>query len=281
MRDVRHLFVALALVLSSGGAAAAEETTRCTAGGPTPGFRAIRLDLREQGSNHIGLEIRGTRSRPVGSSESWHLVQGVFVLDAVTREPVAWRVHSRGSHPHRTVVRTDGQTHLSQAAPGPDVPLARGRMKIPPGLAPGVYDVVAFGTDGSRSAPQDQWLVDIRVQGKHRCTPIGSGEVIDVSHADAEGGTQVVAPGAGYAEGVQFGFGTGRETFVGVLDASVYSQGEIEVAYELPDVAGTAGRGLLPLVSRRAGDHRYSADYRGLFPVVKVAGVAIDLPPLS
>ncbi len=258
-------------------ASSTEPTTTCTFSGPTPGFRALRLDLPE-GSHFLGLEVRGSRSpRMASGDENWHLAQGIAVFDADTGQPMAWRVHSSGSSPRSHVVRVDGETVVDVSATGPDAPLGRSASALRATLPPGTYDVVGFGTDGGRGLPNEWWAADVRVAGTHACSFIGSGEVFDLANGDFEDGTQVSTYGAGYAQDAALEFQTTRQRVFGLLDASVYGPGTAEVAYTTPTDGGEASDELIPLFST-GGDYTFTASYTGAFPLTAVAGVAFDLP---
>lgn len=266
----------LAAGTGPGAGSAEATTTTCSFGGPTPSYRAIRLDLPE-GSHFLGLELRGTRSqRPTGDGGNWHLAQGIAIFDVSTGEIEAFNVSSSGSFPRRTVVRSDGETLVDHPDIGPDAPMGRSASRMRAGLRPGSYYVVGFGTDGSRSLPNEWWAADVRVAGTHACTPIGSGEVFDHSHADFTGGTQMSTFGAGHGEATTLGFETSRQLVFGLMDASVYGPGDMELGYTTPTGSGVLDDEIIAFHSG-AGAYSFEASYSGLFPVVAIAGVALDL----
>lgn len=270
--------VAAALLAGPGSSASSTEaTTTCSFGGPTPSYRAIRLDL-PAGSHFLGLELRGTRSqRLVGDGNNWHLAQGIAVFNVSTGDIEAFNVSSSGSFPRRTVVRVDGETHVDHSGAAPDAPMSRSASRLRASLPPGSYYVVGFGTDGGRNLPNEWWAADVRVAGSHACTPIGSGEVFDHSHADFTGDTQVSTFGAGHAEATSFGFETPRRLVFGLMDASVYGPGQMELGYSTPTGSGVVDDEVVAFHSV-AGPYTFDASYSGLFPVVAIAGVSIDLP---
>ena len=85
-------FLALACLLPLGSARA---DTLCSMGGPTPGFKVMKLDL-PQGSSYLGIELKAARTtRPVDDGASWHFARGIMVLDAALT-PVAYRLEHSG-----------------------------------------------------------------------------------------------------------------------------------------------------------------------------------------
>jgi len=271
--------VASVVVLVMGAALpASASVTECHFGGPTPGWRAVTLDL-PQGSDFLGIELRGTRAtRPVRDGSSWHLAQGIYVIDAETLEVIAFRIISAGSDPRRVRVIADGTTVADQAVTSPEAQLIHAEKKLVPDLPPGTYHVVAFGTDGGRALPNEWWSADLRVGGSHSCAAVGSGEVFDYSHADFEGGTQINAGPVSYADGSTFSFTSERSLVVGLLDAAVQGEGEAELDFLMPNaVTGTLEDELEPFVST-IGTHDFTARFAGPYGMVSIAGVALDLP---
>jgi hypothetical protein len=238
----------------------------------------LTLDL-PQGSDFLGIELRGTRAtRPARDGSSWHLAQGILVIDAETLEIVAFRIISAGSDPRRVQVRADGTTYVDQAVTSPEAQLIHSEKKLVPDLPPGRYHVVAFGTDGGQALPNEWWSADLRVGGTHSCAARGSGQVFDYSHADFEGGTQVNAGPVGYADGSTFSFSSEHSLVIGLLDAGVQGDGEAALDYSMPnDVTGTLEDELEPFVST-GGPHDFTARFSGLYGMVAIAGVALDLP---
>lgn len=254
--------------------------TDCPFGGPTPGWAAIRLEL-PSGTEFLTLELGGARAaRPVYDDENWHLAQGVLVLDADTLALEAYRVGSQGMAPRRVVLRAGGTTAAAQSVAAPDVPYEHAAARLRDGLPPGNYLAIAFGTDGGRALQNEWWSAGVQVSGDHRCTPIGQGETFDHDHTDFGGGTQVYAPGAGYGEGLSHAFSTTRRIVVGLLDAETQARAasSVSLTYETPTTAEpiTISQKLVPFVST-AGDYRFEGSFRGVYPVLLVAGVAVDI----
>lgn len=270
----------------SGAAGAAGDgpvSTRCEFDGPVPSHRALRVDLPE-GSDFLTLELRGTRNaQAAGDEASWHLAEGIAVIDAATRRLVAHQVLNSGTAPPVVVAERDGTTVVRQGVVGPDGPWVHGARQAVTGLAPGSYWVVAFGAGGPATGARAQrWGASVHVEGVHTCTTPVAGEVFDHDHTDFRGGTQVHVPGAGYAEDVTLEMATERPLVFGFVDAATQGQetGEVAVGYATPSATGTLSRGITPFVST-AGPHRWTASYRGAYPVVSVTGIALALPTSS
>lgn len=274
--------VALLAALLSLCTFAPAQAAECSFGGPTPGWHALKLNLPE-GSSFLTLELGGARSsivgRPVQDDNNWHLAQGIFVVNAQTRALEAYRIDSQGMAPRRIVARHDGQTFVEQNAPAPDVRYEHHASKLRPGLPPGQYYVIAFGTDGGRMLPNEWWSAGLQVQGTHSCAVIGAGETFDFDHTDFSGGSQVALPGAGRGEGLARAYNTQRGIVVGLMEAQTQARavGSATLEYATPTATGRLSQQIVPFVSS-AGAYSFSASYQGYYPTVLVAGVALDLP---
>src|SRR5687767_8575708 len=98
-RRGRLLLVATAVLALVAPPAGAASETRCTFEGPVPGYRALRVEL-PQGSDFLVLELDGQRNpRPLNDETSWHLAEGIIVIDAATRAIVAHQVLNVGTSP--------------------------------------------------------------------------------------------------------------------------------------------------------------------------------------
>jgi hypothetical protein len=284
MTPLRALLLVAALLAGLVAVPAqAAETTRCVFGGAVPGYRALRVEL-PAGSDFLTLELHGQRNvRPVVDESSWHLAEGIAVIDATTREIVAYQVLNAGTAPPVVVAETDGTQHVRQPLAGPEGPWIHSGRKAPPSLPPGTYDIVAFGTGGPRQGANAQtWGASIYLRGAHPCSSTTAGETFDFNHTHFSGGTQVYAAGVGTAEDVSLAFETDRPLVVGLIDAGFQGQeaGEVTLAYDLAGQTGSLGRETVPFVAG-PGTHTFTASYRGLHPIVNVAGVALDLPALD
>lgn len=272
--------VALAAVLL-GVPASAADTTRCVFGGAVPGYRALRLEL-PGGSDFLVIELHGRRDpRPLADESGWHLAEGIMILDAATRELVAYQVLNAGAAPPVLVAETDGTQHARQGVQAPDAPWIHSGRKAPPRLAPGTYDVVAFGTGGPSSGARAQrWGASVYLRGSHACASATAGETFDYNHTHFSGGTQLYAAGIGVADGISLAFDTTRPLVVGLMDATSHGQqtGAVSLQFDLPGHSGTLQGEIAPFVSS-AGTHSFTASYRGVHPLVNIAGVALDLPP--
>jgi hypothetical protein len=248
-------------------------------GGPTPGYSVIRFDLPD-GADFLGIEAGpGRPMRVADDGKNWHLAQGAFVVNAATFDLEAYRVISSGTVPRRTVVRAEGSTLLDEANVGPDGPFRHTASRPRAGLPPGSYYAIGFGSDGDPRFPNAPWYFDVRVSGRHACTPIGNAQIFDVDHTRFEGGTQIYSHGVGYAEGIGYTMDVPASTdiVVGLMDAAVQAAGEAELRYEMPGGSGDVDDEIEAFVSV-AGEHRFEADFHGSFPLILVAGVAVDLP---
>lgn len=255
--------------------ARAQTVTTCSFGGPTPGHRVARLDL-QQGTDFLSIELLGGRTPRVAAEESWHLVQGLYVLNAETLALEAFRIEATGVGPRRITVAADGQVIAAQSAPKPDGPFVHAAARPRAGLPAGSYYLIGFGSDGSPAFPNDWWGADVRIGGDHRCDLLGSGEVFDYDHTQFSGGTQVYAQPAGMAERITLAFESGRQVVVGVMDASVQLAGSAQLDYQMPSAAGTVDDEIQPFVSV-GGTFSFEGRFAGLYPTLLVAGAAIDL----
>lgn len=279
MRKSLASLVASATLLALPSAQAADEVTTCPMGSPTPGFRVVRLELPE-GSDFLTITPHGLRQqRGASGDQNWHLAEGIFVVNADTLDLEAYRVEAIGVSPRRLVVRADGTQVISQETTAPDGPFYHTAQRPRAGLAPGTYYVIGFGSDGGTSLPNEWWSVDVRVSGKHACTPIGTGTIFDIDHTEFSGGTQIYAHVAGIAMDNRYALPTpaGTDLVVGLMDASVQGPGEATIGYQTPLASGDVIDEIVPFVSI-GGEHRFTGSFQGSFPMLLIAGVAIDLP---
>lgn len=255
--------------------------TDCAFGGPTPGWSAIKLDL-PQGTSFLTLELAGLRTlRPVHDDDNWHLAQGIFVLNATTREVEAYRISSQGMSPRKVVARAEGvpATAPDAAATTPDVPYAHSAHGLRDSLSAGSYYVIAFGTDGGSGLPNEWWSAGVQVSASASCARIGAGETFDIDHTDFEGGTEMYVPVAGYAEGIGARYSTTRRVVVALMDAETQARGasSVTLEYTTPTASGSLSQRIEPLASG-AGSYTFGASFSGVYPIVLIAGAAIDLP---
>lgn len=286
MNQYKRIF-ALIVIMSSLAAvgARADEVTVCPMGGPTPGYRAIKFTMPE-GSAFLGLEPHGGRAtRPLSDDTNWHLASGVFIVNAATREIEAYRVESTGTAPRALVVSSDGTDVVRQATTTPDGPFYHTALKPRSGLRAGTYYAIGFGSDGGTRTPNEWWSYDVRVSGKHACTSIGSGTVFDVDNTEFTGGTQIYAGGIGSAEDITYSMTQPEniDVVVGLMDAAVQGsevgggEGGAELSYAMPASTGSVEDEIVPF-SSTAGAHQFTGEFQGAFPMLLVAGVALDLP---
>lgn len=270
----RRLTSSLVAVLFS-MALPANADTLCTMAGPTPGFKAIKLEL-PQGSSYIGLELGGARTTTlVNDGSSWHFSRGIFLLDSQMRI-LSYRVQNSGSVPRRTVVEAGGERQQVNAGLT-DGPFIHSAQKLIPSLSPGTYYAVAFGSDGSSRVPNEFWSADVRVQGAQSCAQVGVGSVFDINHTDFTGGTQVYSAGIGVAEGIEGSLPSSRQLVLGMMDASVQITGEARLDYSLSSgETGSLDDEIVPFVTG-PGTSSFSASFMGPFPIISISGVAIDL----
>lgn len=271
--------IVVCTVLVAPIASRANQITVCPMGGPTPGFKVIRFELPE-GSDFLGIEPHGVRQQRGASSDSnWHLAEGIFIVNAQTRALEAYRVESAGSSPRRVMVRSDGTTVVDQASTAPDGPFYHTASRPRSGLPAGTYYAIGFGSDGGRALPNEWWSVDVRISGAHSCTPIGTGTVFDIDHGRFQGGSAVYAHAVGSAEDITYtqSIPTSADIVVGLMDAAVQGPGEATLNFQMPTNAGTVEDTIVPYVSI-GGEHVFEADFQGAFPMVLIAGVAVDLP---
>lgn len=265
-------FLALGLLLPAGSAGA---DTLCSMGGPTPGFKVMKLSL-PQGSDYLGIELKAARTtRPVDDGASWHFARGVVVLDASFRL-IAYRLEHSGVSPKTVLIDADGQ-RVRQDVPGADGQFVHLEQKLVPGLGAGDYYVVGFGVDGDRRLPNEYWTVDVRARGAQSCSGVAVGETFDLDHTDATGGTQVYAANVGTASGAQLSYTSARTISVGLLDCATQLTGTASCAMTDADgdTASTEDR-MIPFVAG-PGTSTATFSYEGTFPVVAIAGASFDL----
>lgn len=285
MKKQKRIFAFFIICSLTALGARADEVTVCPMGGPTPGYRAIRFNL-PQGSDFLGLEPHGTRaSRVISDNTNWHLASGVFIVNASTRQIEAYRVESVGSAPRAVVVRSDGADVVRQSTTGPDGPFYHTASKPRSGLAPGTYYAIGFGSDGGTTTPNEWWSYDVRVEGTHSCSSVGNGAVFDVDNTEFAGDTQVYAGAVGAAEGITYSMPqpSNVDFVVGLMDAAVQGselgggEGGAELAFQMPSATGVVEDEIVPFASG-AGTHDFEGSFQGAFPMLLIAGVAIDLP---
>lgn len=275
--SMRRRFVRFALlVVVMTGAPAARADTTCTFGGPSPGAQILRIEL-PQGSDYVSIAFSSQRATVVaGDRTSWHLAQGIGLLDT-DGSLRAWRVSSQGTSPRRAVVEANGTSVARPDYPGPDAPFAHSNSGDVSNLEPGVYHVIAFGTDGTSDLPNAWWGGELRLSADASCVPVGAGDIIDKDHTDFTGGTHAFVYGAGVARDLSLVVQTERKLVFGLMDATTQIAGEAVLTYDLPGLAqGSLRNAIAPFVSQ-GGALRFSAEYAGPFPIVAISGVAFDL----
>lgn len=272
-RRAVSFLLAAAFVLPVAGSARAD--TLCTLGGPTPGFKVIKLDL-PQGSDYLGIELKAARTtRPVDDGASWHFARGIMVLTE-TFDIVAYRLEHSGVSPKSVAVDIEGQ-RVVQDVPGADGPFVHLEQQLVPGLKPGTYYVVGFGVDGSSRLPNEYWSADVRVQGAQSCSSVATGTTFDLDHTDADSGTQAYAANVGVADDASFAYSSGRQLSVGLLDCDTQLVGSAECSALTADGEEIEVENeLVPFVSG-PGTSRVTYEFSGTFPVVALAGASFTL----
>ena len=251
--------------------ARAAAPTRCSFGGSAGTSRIIQLDLPQ--ASFVNLSLAGNRSQPsLGTTASWHLAMGVVVLDEQGALEAA-RVSNTSGPPRRVIV----EGAIDQGVAGPDVPLARDALVLPPELPAGTHYVAAFGSDGDPAAPNNSWSGFVEVDAGATCIPLGSGRLLDVSHADFSGGMQVSAPGVAMVDGAGYQADFTEDRVVGLIDASSHAGGSTEVDYAHPDRSGTVSNAL-EAYSSRGGSFSWTARMVGVAPLASVVALAFELP---
>jgi len=213
---------------------------------------------------------------PAGDRSSWHLAEGVAVINASTGALVTWRVASYGSSPRRAVVESSGMQVARQEFTGPDAPFVHQVTAPVPSLAPGSYYLVGFGTDGDRRLPNPWWGAEVHLAENVPCTPVGSGETFDYDQTDFSGGTQVAAWGAGIAQDEHLSFHLARHLVFGLMDVATQVAGSAKLDYEIPGAKASATQ--ITAFASTDGDYSFTANFAGIFPVTVIAGIALDIP---
>jgi hypothetical protein len=274
-RRIVGVLIAVALGVPITGARA-DATTRCSFGGPAGTSRVLRLDL-PTGSDFLTMSLTATRTtRPTGTTDSWHLAAGAFVIDEATQQIVSFRISNDGTATRRTVVENDGDRVVDQAAPGPDAPFRHEALAPVPGLAPGSYLVAAFGTDGSANIPNDPWGGFVEVSGTHTCALLPAGTIVDVNQNDFHGGTQISTTGAAYVQGAALARSLSGDLVVGLMDASAEATGDATLDYAMPGGAGRVRDSIEPFAAA-GGDYSFVARTSGVAPIISIAALQIAL----
>lgn len=271
-----HLAIA-ALALLTAPPAHAQDVTHCQLGSSTPGASVIRFDLPE-GTDFVSIEPKSSRPIRMSDARNWHLAQGLLIIDAASNEVAAARVEVYGTTPRWAVINA-GDVQARNEVATPDGPFYHQYGASVPGLEPGSYYAVGFGSDGGDATPNEWWQYDLRLGGRHSCRVTATGTIFDIDHTEFSDGSQVYVPAAGTAEGIAHRFGppAGTDLIVGLMDAAVQGPGEASLQYEMPLAAGEVDDTIVPFASVN-GEHRFTATFRGAFPQILIAGVAIDLP---
>jgi len=275
-RRIVGVLVAVVLGVPSTGARA-DTTTRCSFGGPAGTSRVLRLDL-PTGSDFLTVSLTATRTtRPTGTADSWHLAAGVFVIDEATNRLVSYRISNDGTATRRTVVESDGDRVVDQAAPGPDAPFRHEALAPVPGLPPGSYLVAAFGTDGSAAIPNDPWGGFVEVSGTHTCALLPAGTIVDMNQNDFHGGTQISTTGAAYVQDTTLDRSLSGDLVVGLMDASTEATGDATLDYAMPGGTGRVRDDIIPFVAP-SGSYSWTANLAGVAPIASIAALQVDLP---
>jgi hypothetical protein len=264
-------FLALAAAIVPGSANA---DTLCSMGGPTPGFKAIRVDL-PSGSNYLGIELKASRTtRPVDDGASWHFARGVMVLSS-NFDLIAYRLEHSGVSPKTVIVDEQGQ-HVVQPAPGVDGPFVHLQQQLVPGLPAGSYYVVGFGVDGDRRLANEYWSVDVRAQGAWSCNSVAIGETFDLNQSHARG-SQVYAANVGVADDAVLEYASTRQLSVGLLDCDTQLVGGASCSLTTPGGQTVESEDeIVPFVAG-PGTSSVTFEYEGTFPVIALAGASFDL----
>jgi hypothetical protein len=267
MTVVRRAVVAL--VVSStltGGAfvAAAAPISSCALGGPTPGVRALRLDL-PAGTDGMSLRVRPP------SQVGRRLVEGVFLLSARAHRLIAFDIAVDGASSDRTVVRAGGTSVVNTRQTGPAAPFGRHAGAVVPDLEPGSYYLVGFG-----SGSATQWGAELEVNAPHTCMVVGGGGVFTRDASRSTSPTAADATGAAVVSAAPLSLRTSQPLVVGVMQATHELAGHARLDYRTPTTHGTVTDSIAPFVST-AGRYRWSATATAAFPVLAVAGAVVNL----
>lgn len=271
----------LAAALLAGGTAlparAAETTTRCHFGGWTGTYRVMRLEL-PGGSESLNLIHTASRLSRVSGPESWHLAVGAFVIDESTGELMAYRVENLGTNPRRVVAESGAERSVEAPLPGPDTPFAHSDLSSRVfGLPAGSYLIVAFGSDGSPTPPNDQWGGEVEVAGRHTCSILDTGELIDVNHTEFTGGTQVATPLGAVLDGASLTKDVAHDLVVGFIDAGFQGGvGTATVTFEHPGGSELVDRDIVPFVVP-GGTLRWTATLQGAGALASIVALGIDV----
>lgn len=228
----------------------------------------------------LTLELSGLRTQRQGQGEAnWHLVQGIFVVNAANMQIEAYRISSSGMVARRAIVRPEGEDVVNQGIAGVDVPYFHDAARLRDGLPVGTYYTIAFGSDGDRALPNEWWSAGVQLEGAHSCAPVGAGEVFDHDLTDFKGGTMAYANGVGYARDTAFSFDSGRPVVIGLMeaDSQIRAASHITLDYQTPTTSGTVEERIVPFIST-AGTFSYTANFEGYYPKVAIAGVTATLP---
>jgi hypothetical protein len=264
----------LGMLLAAVAAPAAQaEVTTCAFGGPTGTERHMRLHL-PAGAQDLTLTLDAAAQTGGLDRASRHLSVGLLVVDLATNEVVAHRVYHQGVNPRRVAVLADATGSLTVDAPGPGVPFEADGQEPVPGLPPGDYGVVAFGSDGGAALPNPFWSATITVSGRHTCETRGSTRVIDRDTTDATSGTAVAAGPALYADAAQVEADLGGDLVVGLLSAFGGAGSEASVTFDHPSRDGVVDNALVPFASD-PGAFSWQVDALGPAAAVDIVGVEV------
>lgn len=286
MTRVGRVVTAAVLVLTGAAwttSATADAGTTCHLGGPAGTASVLRLVLPHRTT---GVAVRVTTPTTVGSRpsdvagerSSWHMATGIAVVDERTKQVVAARFIQSGSSPRRIAVSGAGQD-VRQDVAAPGAPFNHVGGEVPAVLPGGVYDVVAFGSDGDPAVPNPWWSGQLSVGARVACDAVpATTRLFDHDGSDFTGGTQVSGYGVGYAAGTRLALTTPKDmNVVGMIDAERQFAGSVRVSYRPPHGQGGAVTDDLESFSGGGGRYTFTADADGVFPVTLVSGVAYRL----
>jgi hypothetical protein len=288
LRHVRVGRVLLAtgtLLFTLAGPSAHAVSYDCGVSGRGGTFQVRKLVVT---GNGWGTSLSGSVSldpAKVATTERKHIFGGIWIVRAADEALMSYAFLEHGSSFDPPSVRAtfQGQGLLDVSGASTDLIVdghGQGAWAVNPGLGAGTYYVIGFGTgtgsykfgfelwDGRRETPDSCQLIEV------------PGEIMDVSVADFQGGTQVMLPGYGTATDAAFSLRPHHAFTVGgifIYEPSPYPPAELTYWVPGQTERHTERNTILPS-SGRAGDREWRLSYSGETTTIGADLLMFDLP---
>lgn len=266
--------LALTMALAASPARAAFD---CVVTGPAGSWQVRKIQNDTERTMSLSM-LLAYPAVTVTNDSNWHSFGGIWIIRPIDGGSYSFGFIDVDSTlgPPAVQVTFSGQGYLSRPVPSTDIvrDAIQGAYKVNATLRPGTYYIVGFGTG------YGTWTGKLSLAGEALACPevAVAGKTLDYDPSDFSGGTHVLVPGFGHAQGIKLSFTNPHSSLLGGLFAyepPPFPPASVTISNE-QGPSKTIRQDIIALNST-ARSWSFTANYTGTPTTVLIQGLQLDL----